>query len=78
MGLSIDDTAPGFDAGTTQGRIRFHEWTGDSWAVLFSRPAASRRCARPSSVTWPSWRRDSRDLQSALPGMPFACVLPDR
>jgi len=38
MGLSINDTAPDFEADTTQGRIRFHDWIGDSWTVLFSHP----------------------------------------
>ena len=38
MGLSINDTAPDFEAQTTQGNISFHDWIGDSWAVLFSHP----------------------------------------
>src|SRR5262245_28222488 len=38
MTLALNDTAPDFEAETTQGRIRFHAWLGDSWAVLFSHP----------------------------------------
>ena len=38
MSLRLGDTAPDFEADTTEGRIRFHEWLGDAWGVLFSHP----------------------------------------
>ena len=38
MALTINDTAPDFTAQSTEGEIHFHDWIGDSWAVLFSHP----------------------------------------
>jgi alkyl hydroperoxide reductase subunit AhpC len=38
MALQLGDTAPDFEADTTEGRIRFHDWLGDSWGVMFSHP----------------------------------------
>ncbi len=38
MALSIGDTAPDFEADATEGKIKFHDWVGDKWAVLFSHP----------------------------------------
>jgi alkyl hydroperoxide reductase subunit AhpC len=39
MGLKLGDIAPDFEQDSSQGRIRFHEWLGGKWAVLFSHPA---------------------------------------
>lgn len=39
MALHLGDTAPDFEADTSEGRIKLHEWLGDSWGVLFSHPA---------------------------------------
>lgn len=39
MSIKLGDIAPDFEQDSSEGRIRFHEWLGDSWAVLFSHPA---------------------------------------
>jgi len=39
MSLQLGDTAPDFDVDTTNGKINFHDWIGDSWAFFFSHPA---------------------------------------
>ncbi|MEM9027260.1 MAG: peroxiredoxin [Pseudomonadota bacterium] len=38
MALAINDTAPDFEAQTTEGALKFHDWIGDGWAILFSHP----------------------------------------
>ena len=49
MTLAINDTAPDFEAETTEGKICFHDWIGNNWAVLFSHPTPRRRGDRVSN-----------------------------
>ena len=52
MGLQLGDTAPDFVAQTTEGTIRFHEWIGDSWAVLFRPNTVSPAVGVRRSARW--------------------------
>jgi hypothetical protein len=71
MALQIGDTAPDFEAETTEGTVRFHDWIGDSWAVLFSRRAMRRTIRRVgvAQALHPDRPAAERELaQSPAPG----------
>ncbi|WP_406490319.1 peroxiredoxin [Streptomyces sp. NBC_01604] len=65
MALQLGDTAPDFTAPTASGEIRFHDWLGDSWGVLFSHPAdftpvCTTELGTVASLTDEFARRDTR------------------
>ena len=54
MALSIGDTAPDFEAQTTEGKIKFHDWIGDSWAVLLDRKSTRLNSSHIQKSRMPS------------------------
>jgi hypothetical protein len=70
MTLQLGDTAPDFEADTTEGRIHFHKWMDNSWAVLFSHPKNFTRCAPPSLAIWRGSSLSSTGATSKSSGFP--------
>ena len=65
MALTLGDTAPDFEADTTEGRIKFHDWSATAGRCCSRTPRTSRRSAPPSSATWRSIKPefDKRDVK---------------
>src|SRR5258708_1948845 len=72
MSLRIGDTAPNFQADTTEGRIDFHQWIGDKWAVLFSHPKDFTPVCTTELGTMAKMRGVFDGRNRKIPGLPAA------
>src|SRR6476646_7807187 len=81
MTLAIGDTAPDFEAETTEGKIRFHDWLGNSWGVLFSHPKdftpvcttelGTMARLKPEFDKHKKWAVDIKDVVGFAPNYPM-------
>src|SRR6187397_2116353 len=81
MALQIGDTAPDFEAETTEGKINFHDWIGDGWAVLFSHPKdftpvcttelGYMASIKPELDKHEQWAKDIEETQGTAPNYPI-------
>ena len=71
MTLAIGDTAPDFEADTTEGKIRLHDWLGNSWGMLFSHPLRPRAARSVPGVLCPAGDGNARQHEGRNhPGPP--------
>src|SRR5579862_6616559 len=81
MALQIGAVAPDFEAQTTEGKIKFHDWIGNSWALLFSHPKdftpvcttelGALAKLKPEFDKHAKWSEDIRETQGAAPNYPM-------
>ena len=69
MSLRLGDTAPDFEQDSTEGRIRFHEWLGNSWGVLFSHPADFTPVCTSEFMTFASMQKEFAAYNTELVGL---------
>ena len=69
MSLLLGDTAPDFDAETTEGNISFHDWIGDDWVVFFSHPADFTPVCTSEFMTFASMQKEFAAYNTELVGL---------